>query len=154
MNKLLVILFICFSNITFPCSCVGKSRIKKEIQKADVLFSGKILAKNVFAIKNEYVPEEFYIRKAEYIILVTKKYKGKIVNDTLKIITGLGNGDCGFEFLIGHTYIIYASYSDKYYESGERVARFLNTDVCTRTKPYNEIENRKIEKYIKRKKLS
>jgi hypothetical protein len=148
--RLLIIFFLCFSNLAFSCSCIGKSKRNAELKKSDVVFFGKILSKKIFTIKDEYVPEEFYLKKAEYTILAIKNYKGKIERDTLKIITGIGHGDCGFDFSIGKSYIIYAMCSEKYFESGEIVNKFLSTDICMRNMLYNKEEEEKIERYIKR----
>lgn len=149
MKKAFIFLFFYLPSITFACSCIGKSKINTEIKKTDILFSGKVISKKIFSVKIEYVPEEFYPKKVEYEVLVIKKYKGNILTDTLKIVTGIGNGDCGFNFLINHTYIIYGMYSKKKLESGETVDEFIETDICTRTRLYECLEDKKIVRYLK-----
>jgi hypothetical protein len=154
MKKVLIILFFCFPSIALPCSCIGKSKLKIEIERSNIIFSGKILSKRIFSIKIEYVPEEFSPKKVEYTVLVTKKYKGKILSDSLRIVTGIGNGDCGYNFLIDHTYIIYGVYSEKYFEGGEKVNQFIETDICSRTRLYEGLEEKKIIKYLKKTPLA
>ncbi|MCC9019919.1 hypothetical protein [Flavobacterium lipolyticum] len=150
MKNTMIFLFFYCPSIVLACSCIGKSMINSEIKKTDVLFLGKVLSKKIFSMKIEYLPEEFYPKKIEYKVLVTKKYKGNIITDTLKIVTGIGSGDCGFNFLIDHSYIIYGMYSEKRLESREKVNEFIETDICTRTRLYECLEEKKIVRYLRR----
>lgn len=146
-----VLLFI--SNTAFPCSCIGKSKMKNEIKASAAVFAGTVLSKRIFSLKDDFLPEKFWMTQAEYTILVTKRYKGKVSADTLKVVTGVGGGDCGVVFQIGQSYIVYSSIQDSYYNDGDKVPPFLSTNICTKTAIYNEEESRKIERYVRRKKI-
>lgn len=150
MNRVLLIIFIFYSNAILPCTCIGKTKVKSEVKNSDVVIIGKVLSKELLTIKDKYVPEEFYLKKNEYTIQIIKKYKGEITSDTIKIVTGIGNGDCGFKFLIGESYIIYSEFQDAFIEENEKEKPFLTTNICTRTRLYDEDEDRKIRKYLKR----
>jgi hypothetical protein len=59
-------------------------------------------------------------------LLVTASWKGVRPSERVHVLTGRGQGDCGFDFRVGVEYLVYA----RRLPSGE----FL-TDICTRTKP-------------------
>lgn len=146
----LLIVFFLIVNAGYACTCIGKRSIKQEIKNTDVILVGNILSKRVFSIKTDFVPEEFYIKKVEYLVKVKISLKGNIVNDTIRIITGVGNGDCGVEFSLNHDYIIYGNYNNKYSEDGATVEKFISTDICSRTKIFDECELKKIKRIQKR----
>lgn len=85
----------------------------------------------------------------KFTFKINELYKGKIKIDTIEIITGMGHGDCGYEFEIGKSYVVYASKRNKFYEEGAKVTTFLYTDICFRTTEQVEEERAKIEKYRK-----
>lgn len=148
MAKVLFILLLLHPFITNACSCIGENSVKKEVERSDVVFSGKVLSKNIFSVNDSNLPNGFLLHKAEYVILVSKLFKGKLLCDTIKVVTGVGKGDCGYEFLIGVEYIIYAYNSDKYFESGQKTDNFLQTDICSRTRKINKKEIKKIIKCL------
>jgi hypothetical protein len=74
------------------------------------------------------------MKKVEYVFLVLQKYKGQIKSDTLKLVNGIGIGDCGYNFTIGSDFIVYSVFLTKYFEMGKNVDKFLYTDICTRTR--------------------
>ncbi|MET0945161.1 MAG: hypothetical protein ABWY22_07120 [Flavobacterium sp.] len=151
MKKLLVIVFFIFStNFSFACSCIGKSKMKKEIENTNVVFTGKIVSRKVYEEKNEY-NENLNFAKVEYKVLIIERLKGEIKTDTLTIFTGLGNGDCGIKFQIGKSYIIYSNYEDEHFNNGKKVQKYLSTNICTRTIEFENTEYKKIKKYARRK---
>lgn len=153
MNKmsreiLLGLVFVLPLNV-WACSCIGTNNVKQELKESDLVFSGKILSKNVFTVNDNNLPSGFDLKKAEYIVLISEIYKGHLTNDTLNVITGVGGGDCGLEFSVGVDYIIYAAYKNKYFERGQQIKRFVFTNICTRTKPIDKNEIRKIKRFLK-----
>lgn len=138
---------------TSACSCIGESTVKKEFRKSDVVISGKILSQNIFVVKDKVIPVGLVYRQAEYSVLVTKIYKGRILGDTLRIVTtGITSGDCGIRLKPELEYIIYCTYSDRYFENGEKRDIFLYTDMCTRTQLFNTEEDSALLKIIKQRK--
>jgi hypothetical protein len=57
---------------------------------------------------------------------VTSSWKGVEPGAQVQVLTGRGQGDCGFQFQEGVEYLVYG----RLLPSGE-----LFTDICTRTKP-------------------
>ncbi|MES2544672.1 MAG: hypothetical protein V4548_07295 [Bacteroidota bacterium] len=156
MLKFLTFTFVfLFFNIGFGCSCIGKGKLKTAIKKSDVILTGKILNKNIFIVKfdesGDY--EGLNISYTEYSVLITKKLKGQIISDTIRVVTGVGKGDCGYNFLVGSNYIIYGVYAEKYIENGEKVDRFLSTGICSKTKLYNLKEEKKVNRIVRRLRL-
>ena len=58
-------------------------------------------------------------------IRVNKSWKGVLPTEVL-LLTGLGRGDCGYPFEVGHNYLIYAYGPD---------VDDLRTNICQRTAP-------------------
>lgn len=62
------------------------------------------------------------------------------MNDTIKIWTGYGHGDCGFHFTVGKKYLIYAQDEHKVNYTQKKLGRskkelegIFRTDICRRT---------------------
>lgn len=73
----------------------------------------------------------------EYDVEIIDIYKGKVNDPTLKIITGIGKGDCGYIFKLNNNYIIYC----KSKVVGFSVNKYFYTSICSRTTPiYDSIE--------------
>jgi hypothetical protein len=158
MNRVNLIIVIILTSLYFnkynACSCVGESSLKKSIKNSDVIFNGITLNKKEFEINLNLNTKRkpYYITKVEYTFLIINKLKGVNILDTIKIITGVGGGDCGIEFMIGREYLVFAKYSNKYYQGGKIVSPFIYTDVCSRTKLSNKKEIKKIRRYCKKSK--
>lgn len=128
-----LIVGILFCIHVYGCSCVGETSFKKEFKRSDVVFTGKVMDRKIIEIKDSLM-SAMTIQKAEYTVQVTMWYKGKRKEEEITITTGIGGGDCGFEFIVGSEYIIYSSYDDKYAEKSSRVSGLLYTDICRRTR--------------------
>lgn len=78
----------------------------------------------------------------DYSVEVDTLFKQDTIHESSKftIRTGFGGGDCGVEFKIGESYLIYA-YSEssvvyteeKLGRSEEELRGIYNTNICTRT---------------------
>ena len=149
----IVLLLIIIPELVFACSCIGKNSVKKEIRKSDVVLVGTIISHRVINIndtiskiitKDTAIYDILTIQKVIYKVEVNLLYKGKIQNKIIAIVTGVGNGDCGFQFKENEKYIIYADYKN---DIGcfLRKKKMLYTDICKRTVMYNRDEITKIE---------
>lgn len=156
----LIISFFIYISI-LACTCIGEGSVESEYKKSDLVVIGevinvktiKIWSDTSFAIRNYHVEtdtfsleqnklkEELYsIRMQEFTIIVDTSFKGSHPNDTLKIWTGIGDGDCGFPFMIQKKYLIYAQaeYKINYIEkklgrTKEELEGIYRTDICRRT---------------------
>lgn len=122
----------------FGCSCVQlPTRLKTELDVARWYASGSdaIFEGTVERADFKWAPEKTPVGGLlptdmdqmplllKITFNVSRTYKGKIERSAT-VITGVGHGDCGFDFEVGKRYLVYA-YRDS---SGE-----LSTGICTAT---------------------
>lgn len=83
----------------------------------------------------EYVPgrnsEEVILNGMKVTFLVQKTWKGKKMKE-ITIHTGLGGGDCGFDFHLGYSYLVFPEVSE-----GEALPA---VSTCDRTKFLSEAQ--------------
>jgi hypothetical protein len=96
------------------CDC-SPVRMCQAYWLSDAVFSGRVVA-----IDRVDLPK--FPRRATF--QVTEAFLG-VSGDRIEIFTGMGGGDCGYEFRVGDDYIVYARFRD-----GR-----LTTGVCNRTTP-------------------
>lgn len=121
LSSVFVIAFLFgFSQSSYACSCelpLAKNSVKKQVKeakkKSQAVFTGEVLEVTEPPAKN------FLLVK----IRVESNWKGAEGNEIV-IVTGKGNGDCGFPFTVGESYLIYA-----YQTSNSQ----LSTNICQRT---------------------
>jgi len=130
--------------ITFSCNCRERD-FNEEIKNSNLIFVGKVINLSIIKIdpKNKLefnVP--LYYKKVEF--LIEKIYKGKRKCETIIIYTGLGNGDCGFNFIINTSYIVYCDKKNKDFNSNvfDKVRNFYYTSICNRTCLFNSSEEK------------
>ncbi len=164
LKIILGLVFLIHSGSVWSCSCVTAKSIKTAFKSADYVVTGKILDSQVVRIwsdtsysKSQYEVAQkqgtltnyeewknsninFNIQLIDYTLLVETVYKGKIQSDTITIRTGFGNGDCGFPFHIGDSYLIYGQYEKNIKYSSEKMGRskkelhgIFRTNICYRT---------------------
>lgn len=111
------------SNEVFACSCLRfpdaplSKQVKEARGKSDAVFTGKVLE----VTKNT---EGGRSVKLEII----NSWKGNLSKEII-LLTGNDDGDCGYPFEVGKTYLVYAD-NGTMYSSVDR----LETTICSRTK--------------------
>jgi hypothetical protein len=143
------------------CSCVGTSTVASELKRSDFVVVGRITARTrisaaTFLKGVKDLPSfsandtSFFFYRYKYTVEVEEVYKGNQQEKVVEIFTGAGGGDCGIEFLVGSTYIIYARLQRTFVANlgGKELETnpFLTTDVCTRTTRKNETELAALQK--------
>jgi hypothetical protein len=126
MKKIVFSLFLVFGLLVLTqinvlaCSCdlpipklSPKQQINKARKNANAVFSGRVLE-----ITKQ--PQNFYVSVR---LLIKDSWKGNSPKE-ITITTGIGNGDCGYPFEVGESYLIYASGDENR----------LSTHICQRTK--------------------
>lgn len=151
------IIFICiwiFSAYEgYGCTCIGSSTVKSEFKESDVVVVGTLLENRLLTIRDSLMPAGWKTERMQYTFRISTIYKGKKLDDTIVITSGLGKGDCGFVFSLGEEYILYCNYMDRYYRTGDKVKKFLYTDICTRTRSAKDHDELKeLANWRKRKK--
>jgi hypothetical protein len=111
----LSIILLVETNSGRACSCLPPSPPAQAFAEADAVFMGKI-------ISFELIPD---MRRRVAKINVLKIWKGK-KSAAEMVFTGLNDADCGYNFQVDETYVIYA-----YEVDNDK----LLTHICTRTAP-------------------
>ncbi len=154
--KYILVAFLFLANIksAICCTCVSlsKSTVKSEFKKSDVIFVGKVLSKENIEIKDVQFPN-IKTEYIEYSFEIVTLFKGTSKRDTIKIVTGTGNDDCGFQFVVGNEYIVYSYlYRNNLMES-LNISPFFFTEICTRTKSSDDkVELKELGRISKKRK--
>lgn len=112
-----MIISVSYSSPAFACSCTEPPPPAEAFEKADAVFSGKVVE-----IKKEISNQMSSAQRIPVKFDVQKVWKGP-AEKTITISTALSSASCGYEFEYGKTYLVYA-YGDE----------SLQTSLCTRTK--------------------
>jgi hypothetical protein len=130
MRNLLNIFFFLIILTAFDshaCSCFGKETIKQAYRTSDVVVSGEVVSIRKYNVIQEVFNGdtiEWY--RKEVTIKVANNFKNGN-SEHIVVYTGLGGGDCGFNFEIGKSYLLYAN------KGTEDGVERLRTNICTRT---------------------
>lgn len=122
-----VALLLVFSKSSYACSCElpsSKDSIKKQVKeakkKSQAVFAGEVLEIIEPSDKN------FLLVK----VRVESNWKGADAIEIV-IVTGKGNGDCGYPFAVDKKYLIYAYQTNNSH---------LSTNICQRTALLSDAE--------------
>lgn len=148
-NYIITICFLFSVSFCNACTCSESGTREQAIKKIDRIILGKVISKESFS-KEDYKITGLKMSYVKYTVIVSEMLKGKIKSKTLIIATAPGGGgDCGYNFEIGKTYLIYA---DK--REDNRKDKFLYTSICMRTNILESIEFNKVKKYCRLKGFS
>lgn len=102
------------------CTCVPPGPPRQAFEQADAVFRGVVL--DVSTRRNRSGPR--WLLPTRVRVRVTERWKGVGADRVVVVRTGTGGGDCGYRFVPGGEYVIYAWANE---DSG------LMTGICTRT---------------------
>ena len=94
------------------CTCAQPTSVQEGLQRADSVFAG--LAER-FELKGSGRMATFRVRRV---------WKGP-EERRIQVATGGGDGDCGYHFIVGVEYLVFAR---------QGAWNTLQTNICTRTK--------------------
>lgn len=115
--------FLASAGEAFACKCAQPGSPTEELGKFDAVFSGK-----VFLVQHSYDPEGKTVTREDRSTIgfeVSTVWKGT-VHETMYITTPPTGGSCGYTFVEGEEYIVYAS--DSHYGDDSYTA-----SICSRT---------------------
>jgi len=116
--------------VAIACSCVGSPTPKEALAAADAVFSGTVIT--IGEVPRSRDDTNFWWAQKEVSFRVTRTWKGtNQVN--LVVRTGRGESDCGYHFVPGGSYLVYANWRDPMGASSTN----LFTSTCTRTREYS-----------------
>ena len=171
MKKLIIPILILSFQHSFACTCIGETTVEDDIKSSKLIFKGKVLKKEIITTyntdtllvksfykdlknKEDYNSYEDYkekiwgIQTLEFTIEKVEIYRGRSKFKSIKIRTGFGGGDCGFNFDIGKTYLIFANNAEYLKFSKNRLKskrrklkNIYETNICMRTKLFSNSKN-------------
>ena len=123
----IIICLLFQTGVGLACTCelpragiTPKQAVSQARNKSKAVFSGEV----VEVIQN---PQFFYV---EVRFKVENSWK-QVRTEELTIHTGRGGGDCGYNFEVGQSYLVYAYGSDE---------TRLETNICQRTRKLADAE--------------
>jgi len=105
---------------TAACSCVGPRPVSVSLGQADAVFSGRVVRVRTVMV-DDAVGGRRHMRRAT--LRVDRAWKG-VDSRTVVVITGMGGGDCGYDFRRRQSYLVFA------HRAGSGA---LHTGICGRT---------------------
>lgn len=105
------------------CSCMSSGPPCQGFFQVDAVFAGMVTTIS----EVEGSPDLLYDRRLVRLA-VERGFRG-IEGATAEVLTGMGGGDCGYDFKTGERYLVYADRN----QEGR-----LTTGICSRTRPIAE----------------
>lgn len=109
-------------SVTYACSCVVPAEPLEALESSSAVFTGKVVDKKE--------PKGTIISSADSVKVtfeVDSSWKG-VKGNKVTLSTALSSASCGFEFVEGESYIVYA------YANDEDDSSKLEASLCSRTK--------------------
>jgi hypothetical protein len=103
----------------FACQCAGRALPCEGYWKASAVFIGTVISRTTTTRKSE---GEFNNRLIHFA--VDRAFRN-VEGSEVEVATGLGGGDCGYDFRVGGQYLVYA-----YQTANNQLA----TGICSRTR--------------------
>ena len=128
MNKVKVLVSLFFllmvlSSDANACDCVSGGKPCHDYWKAAAVFTGTVIYSSTTTSKRG----EYDVRERLVRFNIDQAFRG-VKGKEVEVRTGLGDGDCGYNFRLGAQYLVYA------YGDGDKLA----TGICSRTRPISE----------------
>jgi hypothetical protein len=119
------LLIFCTPSLVSACTCAfTPGTCQQSWKSADLIFTGKVTRKVVVGEGFFNIDEPYTMYAFE--LSVTEALRGfAFQGQSILVHTGVGGGDCGYNFKVGTSYLVYAS---RY--NGE-----LHTNICSPTRP-------------------
>jgi hypothetical protein len=114
------------------CSCVPSDPVSATRSGHETIFEGRVLLVRDTTIWRTEGPRLLHVRRVwRTVTLGVDRVWNGVPNDTVQVLTGLGGGDCGYEFREGETYVVFADSSDPWIAPGGGGP--LVTSICSHT---------------------
>src|SRR5438552_13526480 len=107
MRSRILSLVILVAKGALGCSCSGERPPCAEFGAASAVFLGNVLSIEPHSSKgpNESLRYSYLDRRVTFEII---EWFHGATEGKVSVITGMGNGDCGYPFRAGMTYLVYA----------------------------------------------
>jgi hypothetical protein len=123
-----VLLVACSPALAEACSCMLAGPACQAFWQTDAVFDGTVVA-----IEQTTRPElihdtTFPVREKVVKLSARRSWKG-VDPGPVEVVTGLGDGDCGFDFVVGERYLVFAR--------RRQTDGRLSASICTLTQPFS-----------------
>ena len=149
----------------FACRCSGEGTVSNGVKYSDAVLTGTIISKTLSSnydslgvvVTGDTSELNFNWRQIPISVVsikIDKMYKGQLVSDTLTILTPYSSSSCGYRFVVGQKYIVYATLYDELLMTDKLKRRTFDnktywTHQCTMTKNWNQYEENEIISVLK-----
>jgi hypothetical protein len=113
------------------CSCIRRDHPCEVVFTSGPIFRGRVLA--IDSVTRPPLPgmgQPYKMRRVTFAI--AERLRGDIATPQVEVLTGMGDGDCGYAFEEGGEYLVYTQ--------APREGQPLATGICSWTKPASEAE--------------
>jgi hypothetical protein len=111
------------------CSCARVGPVCESFWATDVVFVGEVETIETITVPMEAGSSTIQAQQHVVRFKVSKTYRGDVGNATM-VQTGMGGGDCGYHFEIGHSYVVF----------GHRWNGAIYAGICSATQPAEKAE--------------
>jgi len=122
----MIVLAVAASDV-YGCSCMSSGPPCQAYFQVDAVFIGTVESIAVRKTTLDATPDTLFDRRVVHVA-VDRIGRG-VQGPTVDLWTGMGGGDCGFDFRVGSRYVIYA---------WRRADGALSTGICSRTRLESE----------------
>src|SRR3954451_12042256 len=113
------------------CSCVQPGPIGSAPNRGETIFEGRVLQERDTTIWRAEGPRLVHHRTQWRVLTFSiERVWNAAPTDTVEVLTGVGGGDCGYPFVTGEQYVVFAT-PDKSVPS--TAPRLLIADICSHT---------------------
>ena len=120
---ILVVLFLAIRSGAEACSCIMPGPPCASYWQVDAVFSGKVTAISSVVSAPAEDSQSPWPRMRRVTLAIESAFRG-VEGRSVELLTGQGGGDCGYNFVSGERYLVYAHRSD----------RGLVATICSRTR--------------------
>ena len=113
------------------CLCGAPRTPKEALARADAVFAGKV--ESIEELPADQADGKNHWARMKVTVSLLKSWKGDRAL-RMEVYTGLSTNECGYPFVRGSNYLIYA---DKIVQAGVPTAK-LSTTSCDRTREYGK----------------
>lgn len=110
------------------CSCMGNPPPCQAYGNTAAVFVGTPIELKPTTVKHNESGRVYEYPQRVFVFRVEEGFRGVEATE-VQVTTGMGGGDCGYNFQIGERYIVYA---------GRDANNTIITSICTRTRPLIE----------------
>lgn len=113
----------------FGCGCGGGGAPCYDYGRSAAVFIGTVIALRTEERRPDRKAEEDFYAPRIFKFSVEQTFLGPPTRE-IEVSTGMGGGDCGYDFKLGSRYVVYAAD----YSRNNR----LTTGTCSRTRPFED----------------